>query len=74
MFGFGLFGKEKEEVTTMAMKRRYTYPAKRRYQTGKTRLGADRNRHALKPGKKRSASGKVYYERRRNRTDKSFWA
>ncbi|MEM4301532.1 MAG: hypothetical protein QXQ70_03070 [Candidatus Caldarchaeum sp.] len=27
--------------------------------------------HALKPGKRRSRTGKIYYERRRNRSDAS---
>lgn len=40
-------------------------------QTGKRKsVRADRKKSALPPGKRLSTSGKVYYERRRNRSDK----
>ena len=69
MFGFNLFG-NKKEVTAMA--RRHTYPG-RRYQTGRTTKAVDRMRHARKPGRRTSASGNTYYERRKNRSDKRKW-
>jgi len=40
-------------------------------QTGTTTIKADRKRKALAPGKRQSATGKVYTETRRNRSDKS---
>jgi hypothetical protein len=39
-------------------------------QTGSSNLAKDKQRKAQGPGKKKSASGGVYYEYRRNRTDK----
>ena len=38
-------------------------------QTGKTTKEIDRMIEALKPGKRQSKSGNIYYERRRNRSD-----
>jgi hypothetical protein len=39
-------------------------------QTGKTKSSSrDKSRKAMTPGKRRSASGKTYYENRRNRSD-----
>lgn len=39
-------------------------------QTGKRKsIKADKRRKALPPSKRRSKSGKIYYERRRNRSD-----
>lgn len=38
-------------------------------QTGGSSIKADRRRKALPPGKRKSASGKIYYERRKNRSD-----
>jgi len=39
-------------------------------QTGKSKLGADRKRKALPPGRRISKKGKKYTETRRNRSDK----
>ena len=39
-------------------------------QTGRSNAKRDKKRKAKAPGKRRSASGKVYYERRKNRSDK----
>jgi len=39
-------------------------------QIGKSKTSYDKRKHALKPGKRISRTGKVYYERRRNRSDK----
>lgn len=38
-------------------------------QTGSSNRKADRKRKAKPPGKRKSASGKTYYERRKNRSD-----
>jgi hypothetical protein len=38
-------------------------------QTGKSKTAADKKRTALKPGKRKSRSGKIYYETRKNRSD-----
>jgi len=38
-------------------------------QTGKSNTAIDKKVKAKKPGKRKSASGKVYYERRKNRSD-----
>jgi len=44
---------------------------KKPYQTGKRKsLKQDRQLKAKAPGKRKSASGKTYTERRRNRSDK----
>ena len=49
-------------------------PAKKRrvssHQTGASNLKRDKQRSARKPGKRLSRSGVVYYERRKNRSDK----
>lgn len=45
--------------------------AKKSYQTGRSYDSRrDSSRSALPPGKRKSASGSVYYERRKNRSDK----
>jgi len=41
----------------------------KRRQTGKSNKSRDRRYSARKPGKRRSGSGKIYYEYRKNRTD-----
>ena len=38
-------------------------------QTGRSNIARDRKRKALAPGKRRSRTGRIYYERRRNRSD-----
>ena len=40
-------------------------------QTGKSKTSADKQRRAKPPGKRKSPSGGHYYERRRNRSDRS---
>ena len=42
-----------------------------RYQTGGSSRRADKKRRAKAPGKRKSKSGKIYTERRRNRSDMS---
>jgi len=39
-------------------------------QTGRSDLARDRQRKAMRPGKRRSRTGRVYYETRKNRSDK----
>jgi len=39
------------------------------YQIGKTNKARDKKRKALKPGKRISKTGNVYYEYRKNRSD-----
>lgn len=39
-------------------------------QTGSSNIKRDKQRKAKPPGKRKSASGRVYYERRKNRSDK----
>jgi len=39
-------------------------------QIGKSKKKRDTPRKALKPGKRRSRNGKIYYENRKNRSDK----
>jgi len=40
------------------------------HQTGKTNALKDKKRNALLPGKRKSKAGKIYYEYRKNRSDK----
>jgi hypothetical protein len=39
-------------------------------QTGTSSIEYDRRFKALPPGKRRSRTGRIYYERRRNRSDR----
>ena len=41
------------------------------HQTGRTHVAEDKRQRAMPPGKRRSASGKVYTENRRSRSDRS---
>lgn len=41
----------------------------RKTQTGKSDVSSDKKRKAMQPGKRRSASGRVYSESRKNRSD-----
>lgn len=50
----------------MAVKSKY-------HQTGRSIKRIDRKIHAKKPGKRKSADGSVYYERRANRSDIRKW-
>jgi hypothetical protein len=45
-------------------------PAQKKRQTGRTNVLADKGKQAKRPGKRISATGNVYYERRANRSDK----
>lgn len=65
--------KKKKAKKTKKKKWKYSKPKVLKivnYQTGKRKsLRIDRKRKALPPGKRRSKSGKIYWETRRNRTD-----
>ncbi|MEM1966208.1 MAG: hypothetical protein QXH12_08870 [Candidatus Caldarchaeum sp.] len=54
----------------MARKRRGRTIAVKLPQTGTSVVKRDRELDALAPGKRRSATGKIYYERRKNRSDR----
>ena len=41
----------------------------KKYQTGRSSKKADKRQRAKAPGKRKSKSGKVYFERRKNRSD-----
>jgi hypothetical protein len=41
-----------------------------KYQTGRSNKSRDRKYTAKAPGKRKSSSGKTYYERRANRSDR----
>lgn len=43
--------------------------SEKKHQTGSTHIAEDKKHRAKKPGKRTSANGKVYYERRANRSD-----
>lgn len=44
------------------------------FQTGKRKSPIlDKKRRAMRPGKRRSKRGKIYYETRRNRSDLKGW-
>lgn len=53
-------------------KKRYARVLKAsKHQSGQSSTKHDKRYPALKPGKRKSKSGKVYYEDRRNRSDKN---
>jgi hypothetical protein len=62
--------KKKKPQTTLRSKKfgRQVLKASTR-QTGKSHTKRDSARKAMQPGKRRSASGRVYYENRKNRSD-----
>jgi len=61
--------KSKEQlINTIVMKMRLSGQSDR--QTGKSNSAKDLSRTAKAPGKRTSAKGKTYYERRANRSDK----
>lgn len=63
-------GRKRSSSTT---KKRYAGVARSttEYQTGRSNKRYDDRRKAKLPGKRVSASGRVYYERRKNRSDTS---
>ncbi|MEM4501551.1 MAG: hypothetical protein QW512_05410 [Thermofilaceae archaeon] len=73
MPSLGLTMPKKKKAKKKKKKWKYSKPKVLKivnYQTGKrSSLKLDRKRKALPPGKRRSKSGKIYWETRRNRTD-----
>lgn len=43
------------------------------YQRGRSVKRYDRRHRALKPGKRKSRTGRTYYETRKNRSDRFKW-
>lgn len=65
------FDKEKEkEFKTFGFKSPQKVVYSKQKQTGTTNIKRDKKRDALPAGKRISKTGKVYYEFRKNRTDK----
>lgn len=61
----------KKVVKKKAVKRIKKLSDKNKYrQRGRSNILKDKRRKAMQPGKRTSASGSVYYERRKNRSDK----
>lgn len=60
----GATAAKKKTVTAAAKTKKRANP-----QNGATHVYEDKKRQALKPGKRISANGNVYYERRANRSD-----
>lgn len=66
----GHAAKKRGTVRKSGAKRSWKTAKKNKYrQTGETNLLADRKRKAKAPGKRTSKKGRVYYERRANRSD-----
>ena len=61
--------KEKKEFSALSFKNQRRNLKKSDYQIGKSLVQIDKKRKALAPGKRRSKSGKIYYENRKNRSD-----
>lgn len=62
--------KQKEEFDLLKDTRKSKVKFASEHQTGKSNLKIDKRRKALPPGKRVSKSGNVYYEYRKNRSDK----
>ncbi len=60
--------KRKSGQTTLGQHGRKVLKAKYK-QTGKSNEARDKKRSAMQPGKRRSATGRVYTETRKNRSD-----
>ena len=60
--------KRKSGQTTLGQHGRKVLKAKHK-QTGSSSIERDKKRKAMQPGKRRSASGRIYYETRKNRSD-----
>lgn len=74
---FGAFSKDVGKKTRTKVRRKKVKKKMKpivikavKYQTGKRKsLSSDRKRKAMAPGKRRSSTGKIYWETRRNRSD-----
>ena len=60
--------KRKSGQTTLGRHGRKVLKAKHK-QTGSSSIERDKKRKAMQPGKRRSASGRIYHETRKNRSD-----
>jgi len=60
--------KRKSGQTTLGQHSRKVLKAKFK-QTGSSSIERDKKRKAMQPGKRRSASGRIYHETRKNRSD-----
>lgn len=60
---------KKKSAAKPAAKKTSTTKKVKAYQTGRSNLKMDEKRKAKLPGKRKSASGRTYYERRKNRSD-----
>ena len=60
--------KRKRGQTTLSQHGRKVLKAKFK-QTGRSSIERDKKRKAMQPGKRRSASGRIYHETRKNRSD-----
>ena len=60
--------KRKRGQTTLGQHGRKVLKAKHK-QTGSSSIERDKKRKAMQPGKRRSASGRIYHETRKNRSD-----
>jgi len=65
-----------QAIKAASKKHKKVRPAKKKKksyrQTGTSKTSVDKTIKAKRPGKRIPASGKAYYERRRNRSDKPF--
>ena len=60
--------KRKSGQTTLGQHGRKVLKAKHK-QTGSSSIERDKKRKAMQPGKRQSASGRIYHETRKNRSD-----
>ncbi|MEO0250140.1 MAG: hypothetical protein ABIN58_11575 [candidate division WOR-3 bacterium] len=60
---------KRSSVKRMARRKAQNYRPRTKGLLGRSVTTRDRKRTAERPGKRVSASGRVYYERRRNRAD-----
>ena len=63
-------GKAKKQISTVVKKQTSTKTAAAKKQTGTSNKARDIKRTAKAPGKRTSASGRTYYESRKNRSDR----
>lgn len=66
---FNFEDEKQKEFEAMGFKNQRRNLKKGTHQTGKTDIARDKVRKALMSGKRRSKTGKIYYEYRKNRSD-----
>ena len=62
-------GEMDKEFSAIGFKNQRRNLKYREHQIGKSNKSVDSKRHALLPGKRRSKTGKIYYEYRKSRSD-----